>query len=125
MKRLLRLAMMPPLLGIACSLPGADRAENARAALQADIPLGTPLNDAKQYLEGHASFVHEFPPSECTDFVFEPRFRCAGGSALVATLEENIQPWHPIVRTDVRALLSFNEEQRLVASYAYVESSDR
>jgi len=69
--------------------------------------------------------VSEFPASKCNGFVFEPRFRCEGGSALVATLEADVQPWQPFVQTDVRAFLAFDREQELVAVDAYIESGER
>jgi hypothetical protein len=107
-----------------CSDP-AERAELARASLADGLPLGTPIDEVKAHLQGRASSLREFTREECGEFVYEPRFQCAGGPAVFATLYENVQPWHPIVRTDVEAFLAFNQERELAHVDVYLETSDR
>lgn len=108
-----------------CSANFDDDLANGQRFLDANLPIGTGLQDAVRILEAKEILDVRFTPAECDGFVFDPSLRCRGGSGVVATVAGNINPWNPFYSPSLRVFLAFDANETLRERLLYIEGGDR
>ena len=63
--------------------------------------------------------------ADCDGFVSTPRFKCLGGSAILATHEGRLRSWRwPLYQPSLRSFLAFDAEERLADYTVFLQGGN-
>lgn len=100
-----------------CSSNGPATVQDGEAFLAAHVSPAASMDQAQASLQRVGATVVRVDATACGGlYLGEPKFRCSGGPALFVTLNESIQPWHPVFRPSLNAFLAYDSTGHLTHS---------